>query len=376
MTVSNTARPHSPGVLASAPWAALAWSAVALGLGIGWGAGLLPVGVPTEDGFGSLFVAAGAGAATAASSVMGVLGVVLSLVVLSGRAWWGRAVEFASWAMAGVAFLVFVDGQLLAWLGYTMILPVVGWTVPGLAGAWLEATLRPTHLTVLFFALGVLVWGSAALYRRRAVGGACPRCGRDGHWTPRVEARVRERARRMGVIAVTAGSAVALVYPVLRLPWLFGIPMGMDPQVFEEMTRTGEHIVVGVGLGSAALVGVALMSGLVLRWGVRLPWWTLGLAGRRVPVSLAVVPATVVSLALLSMGRSWLVMLGETDPARWSDPNTFALLSMGVWGVALAVATVAYAVRRRSECGRCGRGAAEGGAAPVEPGEEGAVMER
>lgn len=91
------------------------------------------------------------------------------------------------------------------------------------------------------------------------------------------------------------------------------------------------------------------------------------MSGRRVPVGLAVVPATLVAVALVAMGRSVVVeLLGSQERSLLTvEPlHTMAFASMAVWGVALGVATVAYAVRRRAECSRCGRGLPE-----VVPGE-------
>ncbi len=44
------------------------------------------------------------------------------------------------------------------------------------------------------------------------------------------------------------------------------------------------------------------MLGLVQRWGEVFPRWMIGLAGRRVPIALAVVPASIVSVLLIVGG--------------------------------------------------------------------------
>lgn len=340
-------------------WLALAWSAVALSLGLGWWGGVIPAGVP--DGFGSLAGVLSPAGAGVVSLVLGVVGVVCALFMLRARGSGGRVVQVGAWALAGVALLVFVDGQLLSWLGYSMILPVAGWAVEGLAATWVEETFSATHLSTLFFAVGVVVWAVAALAQRRAVRLACERCGRASGWTHGVEHGVRARALRVGRVAVVVACVVALYYPSLRMPWLFGVAVGIDQERFAAMTAGGDTIIVGVGLGTAALVGVVLMWGLVQRWGVRFPRWMVGLAGRGVPVWLAVVPATLVAMALLAMGRSTVVeLLGPYGSLLTMDPlHAGAFASMAVWGGALGVATAAYVVRRRGECGVCGRGLPE-----------------
>ena len=48
--------------------------------------------------------------------------------------------------------------------------------------------------------------------------------------------------------------------------------------------------------------GLLLMLGLVQRWGEVFPRWMIGLAGRRVPMALAVVPASLASVLLVVGG--------------------------------------------------------------------------
>jgi predicted RecA/RadA family phage recombinase len=343
-----------------APWTVLAWSAVAIGLGLGWLAGVLPRGVPEHDGFGSLFIGQSLAVASGAVIACGALGAVAALLMMRRGAALGRTAEVLGWVMAAAVLLVFVDGSLLAFLGYSMMLPVVGWFVPGLFALWLEAALEPTSLTLFFFALGVGLWTAAALVHRRAVRGACVRCGRDEDWTGRTERRTRERALRLGRGAVAAGVVLALLYPMIRFPWLVGVFPGMSSSSAQQIIADTGTVSVGVGLGSAGAAGAVLMLGLVQRWGVRFPRWMVGLAGRRVPVSLAVVPATLVAVALVAMGRSVAVQLFTIPGALGGDGLHMAVFSaMPLWGAALAVATAAYAVRRRAECAQCGRGLPE-----------------
>lgn len=99
----------------------------------------------------------------------------------------------------------------------------------------------------------------------------------------------------------------------------------------------------GAWLGTFAIIGAILTLGLVQRWGERFPRWLPGLAGRPVPVRLAVVPALVVSALVTSAG------LGLTSNAsRFTGGFWFYLpqLLWPVWGVALAAAALAYHLRR------------------------------
>ena len=111
------------------------------------------------------------------------------------------------------------------------------------------------------------------------------------------------------------------------------------------------------------------MLGLVQRWGEIFPCWMLGLAGRRVPIALAVAPALLSSVLLVVGGIgiwSGLDQMFATmkalgmDRAESIGAVVFELgptLLFPVWGVALAVATLGYYYRRRGPCSVCGRGA-------------------
>ena len=111
------------------------------------------------------------------------------------------------------------------------------------------------------------------------------------------------------------------------------------------------------------------MLGLVQRWGDVFPRWMIGLAGRRAPIALAVVPASLVSV-LLTVGGIGIwsgldqmvanLVAGGAESIEIIGQLIFVLgptLLFPVWGVALAVATLGYYYRRRGPCSVCGRGA-------------------
>ena len=95
----------------------------------------------------------------------------------------------------------------------------------------------------------------------------------------------------------------------------------------------------------------------------------IGLAGRRVPIALAVVPASLASVVLIAGGIGIWSGLGQmvANSAAAGSKGIgligeiiFQLgptLLFPVWGVALAVATLGYYYRRRGPCNVCGRGA-------------------
>ncbi len=111
------------------------------------------------------------------------------------------------------------------------------------------------------------------------------------------------------------------------------------------------------------------MLGLVQRWGERFPRWMIGLAGRRVPIAMAIVPASLVSVLLwvggISIWSGLNEMIARASSVLHDDITGHIIFGLGptllfpVWGVALAVATLAYYYRRRGPCSVCGRGASE-----------------
>jgi hypothetical protein len=124
----------------------------------------------------------------------------------------------------------------------------------------------------------------------------------------------------------------------------------------------------GLSLAGFGLVGVVLMLGLVQRWGEVFPRWMIGLGGRRVPIALAVIPASLTAVLLIVGGIGiWVDLPGMAANAAAAGAEGTVLvgelifqvgptLLFPLWGAALAVATLGYYYRRRGPCGVCGRG--------------------
>ena len=95
----------------------------------------------------------------------------------------------------------------------------------------------------------------------------------------------------------------------------------------------------------------------------------IGLAGRRVPIALAVAPASLISVLLIVGGIGIWCGLGQMvaySAAAGAEGigligeiafQVGPTLLFPVWGIALAVATLGYYYRRRGPCSVCGRGA-------------------
>ncbi|WP_152476540.1 hypothetical protein [Nocardiopsis salina] len=351
--------------------AALAWSAATALLALLWATGTLTL-PRTSPGqalrTGDLLTLLPPPTSTAAVLALGAAGTALATALL-----WGlrthrnaplRTGAAGGWILAAVLALVLVHGGLLPVLGYLPVLLLAGWAVPGLWAAAAQTFTAPETFLLAHFLLGALLWTCTALWATRTHRQTCTRCGRGPHWSPEHEHTTRERARRTGRWAVGIAIASALAYPALRIPWIFGYYPDFTAEQAQQLASTEGTTVIGLGLAAACLAGAALMLGLVQTWGTRLPTWLPRLGARPVPISLAVVPATVVALALFGLGRATVMTLLLTSQSQAPLHETaFAL--MALWGTALAVATCAYALRRRGVCPACGRGLAQGTPAPA-----------
>jgi hypothetical protein len=157
-------------------------------------------------------------------------------------------------------------------------------------------------------------------------------------------------------------------YALTRYAWALGFPLGMSDAYLRRGQESGTWI-SGLFLATFCLVGAALMLGLVQRWGEVFPRWMIGLAGRRVPIALAVIPASLASVLLIVGGIGiWsgldqmvanVAAAGTEAVGSIREVIIFQLgptLLFPLWGVALAVATLGYYYRRRGPCSVCGRG--------------------
>ncbi|RAO45805.1 hypothetical protein GAR06_03323 [Micromonospora saelicesensis] len=254
------------------------------------------------------------------------------------------------WAVAFVLVLVVPDVRVLVVLGYLPILIVgapFGWPPVDYADIFTWA------LFARFAALagGLLLAGAVLAWQRRTAA-ACVGCGRnhtDRGWT------TPAAATRWGRWAAGIAAVIPFTYALTRFAWAAGIPLGISREFLTEMQDSG-LVWAGFGLAAFATVGAILTLGLVQRWGERFPRWMIGVAGRRVPVKLAVVPATLVAISVTAASLGLL-----SNPKFWELTGGLSItgapmLLWPVWGVALGVATYAYHLRRRGACRRCGRG--------------------
>jgi hypothetical protein len=179
---------------------------------------------------------------------------------------------------------------------------------------------------MLFFLVGALVWGvlGARIVLRGRAGGPA--------WTR------PEAAARWGKAAVIVAVLCALPYGLQRLTWLTPWPFGMDPA---ELTAIPELRLHGVLLGLAALGGAVLTTGLVARWGEVWPRWMPVLRGRPVPLRAAIVPGGLVA-ALFTVAAVPMTMMTFAS----GDLSGLIVFPFPVWGPALGIAVLGYALRR------------------------------
>jgi hypothetical protein len=266
--------------------------------------------------------------------------------------------------LAGVLLLLMTALDLLVKLGYLPYAVRSLFTGAEFGYKYLEGWTQWATIHQLLCLIGGFLWLAATVcYGRRSVG-ACPYCGRQDSpegW------RRPDEAARWGRIALYVAMVPPVLYALTRYAWALGFPLGMSNDYLRRGQANGTWI-SGLFLATFGLVGAVLMLGLVQRWGEVFPRWMIGLAGRRVPIALAVVPASLVSVLLVVGGIaiwSGLAQMVANMVAAGVDGMGIVgaiifqvgpTLLFPVWGAALAVATLGYYYRRRGPCRVCGRG--------------------
>ncbi|MCW5854010.1 MAG: hypothetical protein KIT87_28340 [Anaerolineae bacterium] len=355
-----------------APYAAVAWSLIYAGLGVYWAAGGRGFPYPPEtvsDAMGPLLGRFGPGVAWIVVMAAGIPAAALGAVMLRGVR--GTALRplliTAGVLLAAVLLLLMTALDLLVKLGYSpyAVISLLTGDESGqrILRSW---TQWPTIHQLLCLAGGFSWLAATVCYVRRS-GGACLYCGRrdgpEGWSSP-------GQAAGWGRIAVYVALVAPVFYVLTRYAWALGVPLGMS----EEYLRWGQESGTWTGglfLATFILVGAVLMLGLVQRWGEVFPRWIIGQAGRRVPIALAVIPASLASVLLIVGGIGiWsglAQMVANLTAAGAEDREVIGAivfqvgptLLFPVWGLALAVATLGYYYRRRGPCSVCGRGASK-----------------
>lgn len=352
------------------PYAAVVWSLAYAILGVYWavsGRGFPYTPESISDGLGPLLGRFGPTISWIVVTMAGIPVAAMGAVLLRGVR--GKVLRplfiTVGVLLTMVLLLLMTSLELLIKLGYTPLGIFSLLTDIEISKQILGSWTQWTTIHQLLCLLGGFLWLAATFCYARRSGDACLYCGRQDSqetWTS------PDQASRWSRIAVYLAMIAPVFYALTRYVWALGFPLGMSEEQFRIGQEGGKWIVGALSLGSFALVGAILMLGLVQRWGEVFPRWMIGLAGRQVPIALAVVPASLASVLLIVGGIGIWAGLPQmvANAAAAGSQGTGLLgeivfqlgptLLFPVWGAALAVATLGYYFRRRGPCDVCGRG--------------------
>ena len=350
-----------------APYAAVVWSLMYAALGIYFvvsGSGFPYTAETLSDGMEPLLGRFGPGVAWIVVVLAGMPAAAMGVAMLRGVR--SKALQplliTAGLLLAGVLLLLMTGLNLLVKFGYIPAV-VLGLVTAEKSLAYLTAWTQWATIHQLLCLIGGFLWLAATVCYARRSSDACLYCGRRDDlegWTSPI------KAARWGRIAVYVAMVAPIFYALTRYAWALGFPLGLIGDQFRLGQETGTWI-GGLSLATFGLVGAVLMLGLVQHWGEVFPRWMIGFAGHRVPIGLAVVPASIVSVLLIVGGIGiWsdlaqLVAGLAASGAKDLEAIGAIIFQLGptllfpVWGVALAVATLGYYFRRRGPCKVCGR---------------------
>jgi hypothetical protein len=331
-------------------------------LGLAWALGAPGFPFGRGDPSADLTLLAGAEARQAGSTILA-LGLAGALVAVAmSRDQGGRPLLLAfGWGAAVTLAVVIPDYRVLVAAAYAPII-ASGAPFDWPPGVSIVDVLPWPVVNQYVCIVGGVVWAVASLAYMRRSRGACARCGRAASSDDAGSAASRTAAR-WGSWATAIAVAVPLLYAATRWAWALGIPLGISEEFYREGQETGLWW-AGAALGTLAVGGALLTLGLVRPWGEVFPRWLPLVGGRRVPILVAVIPATLVAVLVAASG----LMFVRLTVAR----NVDAILGEGViggedwaalapellwplWGAALGAAAFAYYYRRRGRCACCGR---------------------
>jgi hypothetical protein len=327
-----------------AGYAAAAWSLAYGALGLYWalgGAGF-PFGMENDpDADHSILARVTAESGAPIIAMLGLIGTLVALILTQSKPkrltrW--LLLAFA-WTVTATLLIVIPDERVLRAVAYAPLFLV------GAPFGWPSVSFRevipwPVLNQLILIAGGVLWAVTAAVHSGLAN-------ARTSWTTP-------SAAARWGQWAVAVAVVIPLLYAITRYAWALGIPLGISDTFLREGQASGLWI-AGAGLATVAVAGAILTLGLAQRWGEVFPQWLPGLAGKRVPPALAIVPATLVAIIVTSAGLTYMrqfLAAGELGE-EWATLGPELLWPF--WGMALGAATLAYYYRRRAETPSPGR---------------------
>jgi len=362
--VTSARRTRRPRWPVWAGYAAVAWSLGYGLLGLFWtfgGAGFPfgPEGDKRGDGT-SLLEHAQPETTGPVIAVLGLGGALLAMVMNRRRRrdWGAAALTTFAWTMAVGQAVVIPDYRPLLAVVRAPVLLIgapFGWPEQvGLADFFPMFLPWPVANQLLLIAGGAL-WGATAIAFQRRARGTCVDCGRAevaAGWTSPAA------AARWGRWAVYVAMAVPIGYALTRWSFALDMPIGVDREgIRKEAAESPGIWLAGAILATMGAGGAVLTFGLVRPWGEVYPRWIPRLRGKRVRPRTAIIPASLVAILITSAGLMnvrWLI-IGRFRLEEETWGLFLPQLFWPLWGVALAVATVAYYLRRRAACPHCRR---------------------
>jgi hypothetical protein len=279
----------------------------------------------------------------AAIALIGLMGGVAGIAMV--KLWWRKTsvvwITFA-WMMCALLILVIPDTRIVQNFAYLFVLHFgfIDWPV----------------INQVLCIIGGFLWGATAVTYHRRTRGACLNCGRVNNLRGDVRrGTTAPSAVRWGQLAVVVAVLSPLPYGIVRWALAFGIPLG-----FSEAASSLEERAIVFILGGMHIGGAILTLGLIRRWGEIFPRWCLFLSGKRIPVWLAVIPATFAATIITIAGVKTTIQLisGLVDGSiiinahNWGELGPIFFLLP--WGISLGFATYFYYLRRRETCRHCG----------------------
>jgi hypothetical protein len=273
---------------------------------------------------------------------------------LRGHGIWRSLLVGFGWTISIVLLFVIPDYRVLMAVAYGVVFLV------GAPFHWPPAdysdiiTWPLMNQFILIF--GGFLWAAATLAYARKTRFACANCGRAADRQRSWETALA--SKQWGRWATYIAVVIPLVYALTRWAWAVGIPLGITAELLREGQESGMWL-AGAALATVSAGGALLTLGLIQPWGDTVPDWIPFLGGKRVPLALAVIPASLISTLITSAGVMFIRLaltgvfeqfFGPGNPATYAPELLWPL-----WGVALGMATLAYYYRRRGRCAYCGR---------------------
>ncbi|MEH7355154.1 hypothetical protein V7150_16475 [Neobacillus drentensis] len=255
----------------------------------------------------------------------------------------GWLVLIFAWVFAAVLLLFIPDASLIAVMAYAFLIKF--------AFNWLM-------FNQIICIIGALLWIFTAIVYYRRIRNACEYCGRTEDRQPSL---LVHWSRWITIIAALA----PLPYALTRFAWALNIPLGVDARFLQDFSNVNPMANITEWVFGTVCIGGGLLTlGLIQKWGEVFPRWLPFIGGKRVPILLAVIPASIVAIAVTAAGfvstftffTVKFNLMPADDILLSSIGGTVGPMLFWVpWGITLGLAAIAYYYRRRGRCLHCGR---------------------